>query len=234
MRRAMTFLDRFALFSTYDLLALGLLFGLWAGIGWRVEHPSVRHPSTALLMAEYRRAWMKELVTREPRVFDAQVLGTLRQGTAFFASTCMIALGGTFAMIGNAEQLASVAEDITLTDHPAIIWEFKLLVLTFFLANAFLKFVWANRLFGYCSVLIAAVPNDPDHPKAYHRAAQAAELNVTAARSFNKGQRSIYFALAAAAWLAGPVALGLATVITFFVVWRREFWSNSRKILLDA
>jgi uncharacterized membrane protein len=146
----------------------------------------------------------------------------------------MIALGGTFALIGNAEQLASVAGEITLTEHPAIIWEIKLLVLAFFLTNAFLKFVWANRLFGYCSVLIAAVPNEPDHPKAFHRAGQAAELNITAARSFNRGQRSIYFALAAAAWLAGPAVLALATAITFFVIWRREFWSHSRKILLDG
>jgi uncharacterized membrane protein len=30
-----------------------------------------------------------------------------------------------------------------------------------FLANALLKFIWAHRLFGYCSILMAAVPNDP-------------------------------------------------------------------------
>ena len=234
MRLSMNILDRLALFSPYDFAALALLFVLWAGIGWRIEHPSAHHPSTSVLMAEYRREWMKELVTRQPRVFDAQTLGALRQGTSFFASTCMIALGGTFAMIGNADQLASVAEDLTLTDYPAIIWELKLIVLAMLLANAFLKFVWASRLFGYCSVLMAAVPNEPEHPKAHHRAAQAAEINITAARSFNRGLRSTYFALAAAAWLAGAFALVLASVLTVFVIWRREFWSNSRKILLDA
>ncbi len=234
MRHSMTILDRFALFSAYDVAALTLLLVLWVGVGWRIEHPSARHPSTSVLMAEYRRAWMKELVTRQPRVFDAQTLSALRQGTSFFASTCMIALGGTLAMIGNADQLASVAEDLTLTDYPAIIWEFKLIVLAVLLANAFLKFVWANRLFGYCSVLMAAVPNEPDHPKAYHRAGQAAEINITAARSFNRGLRSTYFALAAAAWLAGALALVIASLLTVFVIWRREFWSHSRKILKDA
>jgi uncharacterized membrane protein len=184
-------------------------------------------------MANYRKAWMKELVTREPRVFDAQIVGTLRQGTAFFASTCMIALGGTLAMIGNTEALAGVAEDIAFSDHPEIVWEVKLLVLALFLTNAFLKFVWANRLFGYCSVLMAAVPNDKTHPKAFHRAAQAGEISITAARSFNRGLRSIYFALAAAAWLAGPWLLALAAALTCTVIWRREFASHSRKILLD-
>ncbi|MFK7744952.1 MAG: DUF599 domain-containing protein [Roseobacter sp.] len=230
----MTMVDRIELFTSFDLAALGLLFLLWVGIGWRVEHASTRHPSTSMLMAGYRRAWMREMVTRQPRIFDAQILGTLRQGTAFFASTCVIALGGTLALIGNADRLAGVAVDITLADHPAIVWEIKLMVVAILLTNAFLKFVWANRLFGYCSVLMAAVPNDVEHEKAYHRADQAGEINITAARSFNRGLRSIYFALAAAAWLIGPLALTLAVLATFVVVWRREFASHSRKILLDA
>jgi uncharacterized membrane protein len=234
MRLRMTIMDRISLFSSLDFTALLLLFGFWVVIGWRIEHPSARHPSTSMLMADYRRAWMTEFVTRQPRVFDAQILGTLRQGSAFFASTCMIALGACLAMIGNAEQVAGVAKDITLTNHPAIVWEIKLLTVALLLTNAFLKFVWANRLFGYCSVLMAAVPNDIDHPKAYHRAAQAGEINITAARSFNRGVRSIYFALAAAAWLAGPLALFAATLLTVIVIWRREFASHSRKILLDA
>ena len=123
---------------------------------------------------------------------------------------------------------------VGLLSGPAVVWELKLLVVTLLLTNAFLKFVWSNRLFGYCSVLIASVPNDPTHPDAYPRAEQAAEINVTLARSFNRGLRSIYFALACAAWLAGPVALIAATLVTLVVIWRREFASHSRKILLKG
>ena len=177
---------------------------------------------------------MEQMIDRDPRIFDAQILGGLRQGTAFFASTSLIALGGALALIGNADRLAGVAEDITAADQPIFIWEFKLLVVAFFLTNGFLKFVWANRLFGYCAVLMAAVPNEPSHPTARPRAAQAGEINITAARSFNRGLRSVYFALAAMAWLVGPVALMLATVLTSVVIWRREFASHSRKILLDS
>lgn len=225
--------EQIALFSTLDFAAVGLLLCLWGGIGWRIEHPSQKHPSTSMLIASYRKLWMHEMVTRQPRIFDAQILATLRQGTAFFASTCMIALGGTLAVIGNSESLSGVAQDITLVDDPAIVWEIKLLLVAFFLTNAFLKFVWANRLFGYCSVVMAAVPNDVDDPKAYDRARQAGEINITAARSFNRGLRSIYFALASAAWLVGPEALCIAAAITFIVIWRREFASQSRKILIE-
>ncbi|MFK7880950.1 DUF599 domain-containing protein [Roseobacter sp.] len=232
MRHVMTLVDRIALFEPLDFCALGLLFFLWIAVGFRVEHPSAKHVSTSMLMAGYRQEWMRQMVTREPRIFDAHVLGTLRQGTAFFASTSVIAIGGTLAVIGNAERLAGVASDITLTDHPTIVWELKLMVLTLFLTNAFLKFVWANRLFGYCSVLMGAVPNDPNHADAYVQAEKAAQINITGAKSFNRGLRSLYFALAAAAWLAGPVALMFASICTVVVIWRREFASYSRKILL--
>lgn len=233
MRKRMTIIDRIAYFTSYDIAAVALLFTLWSLVGWRIEHPSTRHPSTSTLMADYRRDWMHELVTRSPRIFDAQILSTLRQGTAFFASTCIIALGGTLALIGNADQIGGIAEDLTQVGDPIIVWEIKLMVPALFLTNAFLKFVWSNRLFGYCSVLMAAVPNDTAHEKAYHRAAQAAEINITAARSFNRGLRSIYFALAAAGWLVGAWALAVTTLITCVVIWRREFASVSRKILLD-
>ncbi len=216
-----------------DFVALAALLMVWAAIGWRIEHPSSNTPSTSLIMANYRRQWMNQMIQRDVRIFDAQTVSTLRQGTSFFASTCVIAIGGTLALIGNAEQVAGVAADLTDAREPAIVWELKLLVIVLFLTSAFLKFVWSNRLFGYCSVLMGATPNDPNHPKAASFARKAAELNIAAARSFNRGLRAIYFGLAAVAWLAGPLALLGATIVTCIVIWRREFASHSRKILLE-
>ncbi len=94
-----------------------------------------------------------------------------------------------------------------------------------------MKFVWANRVFGYCAVLMAAVPNDPSDPQAYPRAAQAAELNIRAAINFNRGLRAMYFALAGLAWLLGATALMVATVAVVWIVWSREFSSLPREIL---
>jgi uncharacterized membrane protein len=102
-----------------------------------------------------------------------------------------------------------------------------------FVTNAFLKFVWAHRLFGYCAVLLAAVPVDVKHPDVYARAAQAGEIGVAAARGFNRGLRSVYFALASAAWLLGAAPLMLATIATALVLGRREFASRSRSVLLS-
>lgn len=230
----MTWLDRFLFFSALDAVALGVLVTAWLLIGWRIEYPNARNPSTSQIMAGFRREWMQQMITREPRIFDAQIAGSLRQGTAFFASTSVIAIGGTLAVIGNAERVTNIANDLILTETPAFVWEAKLVVLTLFLTNAFLKFVWSNRLLGYAAVVMAAVPNDAKDPICQMRAVQAGEINVTAARSFNRGLRSTYFALTCTAWLAGPIPLLAATGFTVAVIWRREFASHSRTILLGT
>lgn len=230
----MEWIDRLFLFTLLDAAGLGLLFLGWPGCTLLIEHAPASHRSTSQIMADYRRGWMRTFVERDPRIFDSQIISSLRQGTAFFASASMIAIGGGFALLGNAERLRGVAQDLTLESDPIFLLEVKLLVVLLFAANAFLKFVWSHRLFGYCSVIMAAVPNDPKDPRALPMAMQAGELNVTAARGYNRGLRSVYFGIASSAWLLGAGALIGATVITVLVILRREFASQSRHVLLHG
>ena len=221
----------FASLSFLDIAAIALMAVAWLVTGWMTEHPPASRPSVSVLMAEYRREWMRQFVTRQPRIFDATVIDSLRQGTAFLASACMIALGGGVALLGNSDRLEGVARDIT----PGMIadaLEIRVILPLLLLANALLKFIWSNRLFGYCAILMASVPNDPGDPLAYHRAGQAAEVNITAAAAFNSGLRSIFFALGALAWLFGAVPLIVATLVATGVLVRREFASHSREIIL--
>lgn len=214
-----------------DLLALALLVVSWTMIGWIIEHPPHRHPSVTQLMIEFRYEWMRQFVTRQPRIFDATMIDSLRQGTAFFASACLIAIGGGVALMGNPAGLMNVTQDFAPAGSVDGI-ELRIIPLLLFLADALLKFIWSHRLFGYCAILMAAVPNDPADPAAYHRAAQAADINITAARNFNRGLRSVYFALAALAWLFGPLPLVASTILCLGVLVRREFASESRAVLL--
>ncbi|SFR38553.1 DUF599 domain-containing protein [Litoreibacter janthinus] len=227
----MTILERLSLLTLLDAVALALLAACWVFLSWWIERGNASRPSVTVLMVEYRREWMRQLVTREPRIFDAAILTNLRQGTSFFASGCMIAIGGLLAMVGNTEQIQMVASDLTSEAVPSIVWQIKLLVVVLFLTHGFLKFVWANRLFGYCAVVMAAVPNDISAPTAYPRAAQAAEINIRAAWNFNRGLRAIYYSLGTLAWLLGPYALMAATAVVTFIIWQREFSSLPRTIL---
>lgn len=224
--------DHIALFSPLDGYGLALLFAAWLTANFLIENPPKNRPSVSTLMAEYRREWMRQFIHRDPRIYDAQILSNLRQGTAFFASACMIAIGGGLALLGNTDQLAGVANELTLIHAPIVVWEVKLIVMLFFVANAFLKFVWSHRLFGYCSVVMSAVPVEPTDEAAMPRAQKAADINITAARSYNRGMRSVYFGLAATAWLVGPIPLLLAVLTTILMLWRREFASQSRTALL--
>ena len=218
-------------FSPPDALALALILLAWAGIGWVIEHPPARRPSVSLVMQDYRREWMRQFITRQPRIFDASMIDNLRQGTAFFASASMIAIGGGVALIGNPGMVTGIASTLPMPADATLL-RLRAVLVVVFLANALLKFIWAHRLFGYCAILMAAVPNDPADPVAAHRDAQAGDLNITAAKSFNRGLRSIYFALGALGWMLGPYALMLTTVVTSATLIRREFASTSRAIML--
>lgn len=219
-------------FTALDLSALAVMLGLWLGLGLWIESTRVAKPSVTVLMAEYRREWMRQFVTRTPRMYDASIMANLRQSTSFLASATMIALGALLALIGNTDRLAGVAADLALTANPALI-ETRLLLAALFLTHAFLKFLWANRLFGYSAIMMSAVPNDPADPLAQPRARQSAEINIRAAYNFNRGLRATYFALAALTWMLGPLVLIAATLAVSWLIWSREFASHSRQILLD-
>ncbi|WP_246032975.1 DUF599 domain-containing protein [Falsirhodobacter xinxiangensis] len=219
-------------FTYVDGMGVLLLWVGWFVIGRLVEHPPKGRPSVSVIMRDFRRDWMRQLVTRSPRIFDANVIDNLRQATSFYVSATMIAIGGGLALLGKGEQLSNLARDFTAQPTPEVVWDVKILVTLLFVTDAFLRFVWAHRLFGYCAILMAAVPNDPEDPEAFPRADQAAEVNIHAAKNFNAALRSVYFALACLPWLIGPLPLLVAATATVYVLWRREFASLSRQAML--
>ncbi len=216
-----------------DALAVTVFLTAWLWLGWRIGHPTAARPSVTVLMSDYRLQWMEVMVTRQPRIFDAQTMMSLRQSTSFFASTCLLAMGGLLALIGNVELLGGLATRLTNMENSSAVLQNKLFLALFMLGNAFLKFVWANRVFGYCSIVMGAVPNDPENPQAMPLAMKAGKLNGRAAMNFNAGLRSMYFALCALAWLGGALVLLVGVAVTSWVVWSREFSSASREIILE-
>lgn len=216
-------------FSILDVVAMTVLVAAWIGAGVAIETPPGPRPSVTTMMYEMRMAWMVEYARRGNRIFDSQIIGTLRQSTAFFASTAIIAIGGVLAFAGNTEALESTT-GILAGGSPVIATQAKLIGIALMLTAAFLRFVWANRVFGYCSVVMAATPM-PDEPAAEAIARQAGRLNIQAALNFNRGLRAVYFALAGLAWLAGPIPLILAVAATSATLLRREFASHTHAIL---
>lgn len=214
--------------SWLDFAALGLLLGCWGGFGLLLRHGPV---STGAIMSGWREEWFQRCVERDNRIIDSQLLISMRSGVAFLASACLAAIGGAVALLGQVEQVESVAEAVSGEFlAPEAMLAMKLLLVILILAQAVLRFLWSHRVFGYCSVMLGAIPNEAG-PRALEVAARAARLNIQAAKSFNSGLRAIYVALAALAWLLGPVALILATAATFAILVRREYFSTTRAIV---
>jgi uncharacterized membrane protein len=219
----------------WDLAALAVFFACLPGMTWLVDHSSDERPSTSRLMAHYRRRWMQEVPTRPNRIVDSSLLVALRNGAAFFASGAMIAIGGAAALLGQTERLERVARDIAGgLGGSEIVWEVKLLFILVLLVSAFLKFVWSHRLFGYCAILLGAMPERGSPEEMAAAVERASLLNIAAGRNFNRGLRTVYFTLAALAWFIGPLALIVATLVTAAEIYRREFRSKSREALLEG
>ena len=142
----MQILDHMALLGALDWTAVAAILSAWLFIGWWIEHPGAARPSVTVLMSQRRRDWMKVMVTREPRIFDSQIVNSLRQGTAFFASTCLLAIGGVLL----ATRLDSIGEAAVLRETSVV---FAALIGWFILGEK----VGPRRLILMCLVALGAV-----------------------------------------------------------------------------
>ncbi len=221
--------------SLYDILAMGWFLIIWLGISWLADKSPWSKNSLSFQIACYRRSWMETMARRDLRMIDTSIMAGLQQGTAFFASTSILAIGGSFALLGSTEAVLQVFRDLPVdvgTSRP--VWEMKIIGLIMIYAFAFFKFGWAYRLFNYCSILIGAIPavEDQDETTAID-IARAAELNILAGSHFNAGLRGIFFSIGYLGWFLGPLPFAVGSLLVGSVLIRRQFFSASRK-LMDA
>lgn len=220
-----------------DLVALILFITSWILFTTIVGRFDQSRPSLSSLMDRERGAWARTAYMRELRIVDTNIMQTLQQGTAFFASTSLFALGGCFALLGSSDQVATVLADVAfMTETTRTSFEIKTLGLLLIFAFAFFKFGWAYRLFNYCAILIGGMPAS-QASKATDRAVIASinkvtRFNMLAGRHFNSGLRAIFFSIAYAGWFIGATAMIVTTLMVVFVLIRRQYFSAARQALL--
>ena len=223
--------------SLHDYLSVAWFLFAWFGFNLLIDISPLRHRTLSASMEGYRRDWMRTMTTRQVRIMDTAIMSGLQQGTAFFASTALIAIGGSFALLDSTDTILQLAGDLDIpVAQSRAVWEVKVLGLMLILAYAFFKFGWAYRLFNYCSIIMGSVPETGWADEAYIKqvANQAGELNVLAGRHFNRGQRALFFAIAFLGWFAGPAAFAVTTLAVLLVLMRRQFASRSRTAVAAA
>lgn len=213
-----------------DLVAPAFFVACWAGYS-RWADDGAGHPRSLMARAdELRIAWMRQMLGREVRIVDVQVVQVLVQAIAFFASSAVLIVGGCLAVLGAREQAMEIVAQVPFAAHtPPVVWEAKVLLLAVVFVYAFFKFTWALRQYNYVTTIIgAAPPHTEDGTAAAAQFAQrAGSFANRAASNFNKAMRSFYFGMAALGWLVHPFLLMLMTAAVVLVVYRREFQSRS-------
>src|SRR5215510_8955369 len=91
-----------------DLAALAYFVMAWIGYAVAVEWG--QHGGLNARMDRYREIWMRRTLGREARMVDMQIMAALQNGTAFFASTTLLAIGGALTLMRSTDDVVTVLE----------------------------------------------------------------------------------------------------------------------------
>ena len=220
------------LFTLLDAIALAWFVGAWIAYALMIERTPHGRRGLNSIMNDYREIWMRQMLAREMRMVDMQIMAALQNGTAFFASTSLIAIGGALTLLRSTDPMIEVLAMLPLgTTTSRVLWEAKSIGLAIILVYAFFKFAWSYRLFNYVAIMLGATPfaSEKDTPEAQAHALRTAKLFETAGRHFNRGQRAFFLALGYLGWFVSPLAFIVTTAAVIVVMWRRQVASDSRR-----
>ena len=220
------------LLSTLDIVALCWFLGAWIIYSVTLALTERRRRGLNSEMNRYRDVWMLQMLGRETRMVDAQIVAALQNGTAFYASTSLIAVGGALTLLRSSDEILQVVGAVPFgIQMTRVQWEAKTIGLAIIFVYAFFKFGWAYRLYNYVAILVGATPpaKDKDTPEAQAHALRVGRLCEVAGLHFNRGQRAFFFALGYLGWFISPWMLMATSIIVAIVLWRRQFASDSRR-----
>src|SRR6202043_3145796 len=121
-----------------DVAAVGFFILEWTVYAVTLEHSAYGRDSLSARMHVYREIWIRRMLDRETRMVDTQIMASLQNGTAFFASTSLLAVGGGLALLRSTKEALAVLSElpIDLSPSPAL-WEIKCVGLILIFIYAF-------------------------------------------------------------------------------------------------
>lgn len=217
-----------------DIVACAVFLCAWLGYAVFADWRSRSVPSLHSRMDFFRREWMVQMIGRDNRMVDVNVVRNLTRSSQFFASTTMLILGALLALLGYVQQALDVVSGLPFTVKASQrLLEIKIVLLIVIFVHAFFKFSWSIRQLGFCSTLVAAAPKAPkENPEQFAEDIdRLAAVTSYAGVNFNNGLRSFYFAIAAMTWFLHPYLMLISTFWVIFVLFHREFSSRTLRAL---
>lgn len=171
-----------------------------------------------------RSAWMHNMAGRENRFMDGQLLAQTLNSASFFASSNLILIAAAAGVLfGGQASFRNVSSLVVIKTSSRVLFEAQIALVLVTLARGLLDFIWGIRQLNYVLAAIGATPARADDDNHHAFGDVAGRLLNPALHSVNSGVRGYYFALAAAAWLFGPLTFMAATVgAVALLVWRQR------------
>jgi len=223
-------------FTSIDMLAIGFFFCSWVGHFWIINSSPLRSRTITHHMNVMRVRWMRALMHRDPKMFDALIQNQFQQGVLFFASTSILIVGALLAGLGATDKAIDMLTDLPFsTTNSRTVWEVKVVLITCIFVFSFFKFAWSHRQFNYVTIIAGAVPPpeklNKEQKETY--AQKMAAVHALAAMHFTTGLNAYFFALAAFAWFLNAWAFIIATLWVTAVLYRRAFASRFMNIISE-
>ncbi len=219
--------------SILDYVAIVLFFVCWAGYNRFSENVESRRTNLVSVMADRRQFWMEEMLRRDNRIVDIQILRNIGRSNSFFASTSILVLAGLITVLGATDRAIDFVRDLPFSASVSReLWEIKVLILIVVFIYAFFKFGWAMRQLNCCSIMVGAIAESENVTDAdLSRARNAGVVATIASTHTNRGIRAYYFGLALLAWHIHAIALMASALTVVLVLYRREFYSRTLQLI---
>jgi uncharacterized membrane protein len=224
-------------YSIYDILSLLVFLSSWISYEVIYNEKKKDHDNLTTVVNRYRKLWMSEAFNRKAKIVDATIINTLRASASFFASTSLLIVAGLITGIASSEKGVSILSTLpfmnTITSE---LWEIKMLFLILIFVYAFFEFTWCLRMYNFSCLFVGSthenqVVTDNDIKDKF--ADTATKVFYMASNHFNFGIKAYYFSLAALTWFINPVLMVLLGFIIIYILYRREFKSDTFKVLKE-
>src|SRR5258708_35725854 len=145
--------------TTADWAALAIFLVAWA-LYAPILRVSSRHGGAINTdMLVIRRVWMANMVVRENRFMDGQLLGQGLNSNSFFASSNLILIAGATGMLFHgAESYRTAATLIAVKTSSRALFEAQVGLIALTLARGLLASIWSIRQLNYCLAAFRAAP----------------------------------------------------------------------------
>src|SRR6266545_2908234 len=125
------------LFTPLDLIGLACFVAAWSSYAIVVEWTPHGRNGLNARMDRYREVWIRRALARDMRMVDTQIMASLQNGTAFFASTSLLAIGGALSLLRSTDEILAVMGALPLSIPTSRVqWEAKTIGLVIIFAYA--------------------------------------------------------------------------------------------------